>query len=50
MIDEKMAIVNELVACGYHLMNRTAESMAEDFDLAMLKMFLENFKRFSEKA
>ena len=50
MIDEKMAIVNELVACGYHLMNRTAESMAEDFDLAMLKMFLENFKRCSEKA
>ena len=49
-MNEKIAIVNELVACGYHLMNRTAESMAEDFDLAMLKMFLENFKRFSEKA
>ena len=50
MMNENMAIVNELVACGYHLMNRTAESMVEDFDLATLKMFLENFKRFSEKA
>lgn len=50
MMDEKMAIVNELVVCGYCLMNRTAESMAEDFDVATLKMFLENFKRFSKKA
>ena len=50
MMNEKMAIVNELVACGYYLMNRTAESMAEDFDIDTLKMFLENFKRFSKKA
>ena len=50
MMNEKMAIVNELVACGYCLMNRTAESMAEDFDVATLKMFLENFKRFSKTA
>lgn len=50
MMDEKMVIVNELVACGYCLMNRTAESMAEDFDVATLKMFLEDFKRFSKKA
>ena len=50
MMNEKMAIVNELVACGYCLMNRTAESMAEDFDIDTLKMFLENFKRFSKKA
>lgn len=50
MMNEKMAVVNELVAYGYCLMNRTAESMAADFDLATLKMFLENFKKFSEKA
>ena len=50
MMNEKMTIVNELVACGYCLMNRTAESMAEDFDIDTLKMFLENFKKFSKKA
>lgn len=50
MMNEKMAVANELVTCGYCLMNRTAESMAKDFDLAILKMFLENFKRFSKKA
>ena len=49
MMYEKMVIGNELGACGNHLKNRTVESIAEDLDFATLKMFLENFKRFSEK-
>lgn len=45
MMNEKMAVVNELVACGYCLMNRTAESMAEDFDLC----YAENIPRKFQK-
>lgn len=37
MMNEKMAIVNELVACGYCLMNRTDEAKAAFIMLAAEK-------------
>ena len=40
----KIALVNELVANGYHLMGESIESFAERFDIKDLQMFLECFK------
>ena len=43
MMNEKIAVVNQLVENGYHLFNETVEQFAERFTLEDLKMFLNCF-------
>lgn len=49
MFEEKLAIVNEMVELGYHLMNRTAEEMANLFTLEQLQNSLKTFKKWLGK-
>ena len=42
-MNERLEIVNRMVANGYHLMNHTAEEWAGMFDKDTLLRFEENF-------
>lgn len=43
MMEQRIAVVSELVARGYHLMGESVESFAARFDLSDLEMFLDCF-------
>ena len=45
-MENKLAVVKEMVMCGYALMNRTMESMANDFTLEQLEDMRDSFFRF----
>ena len=47
-MERRIEIVNRMVANGYHLMNRTAEEMAEMFDEETLLEFERSFNQYKE--